>query len=57
MKIFLATWPQAKDQIEALNKRNVKNRLFSYYFIDKQLKNNRKKIVSKKVHERWNRKK
>jgi hypothetical protein len=51
MKIYFAMFPGDKKQIKTMNKLGVKNRLISYHFLNKQLKDNRRKIVNRKVRE------
>ena len=51
MKWYPAMFPAAKDQIKTLDKMGVKNRLVSFHFIDKEIKDNRRKIMNKKIRE------
>ena len=57
MKIYLAYFPFAKDQIATLDKVGNRHRLASFYFVGHQIQANRRKIVNARVKEIWKQRK
>ena len=49
MKIYFAASPGAKDHTETLNKAGAKNRLFSFYYLERLVSGNRRKKIRKEA--------